>query len=117
MKITLARAKKAREGHHIKLNGCFNKTIEGRTDKEYRDDIVEREKERHKEVKARVDAVVEWYTTRKISHRETAKKLINDLMNDNKRSVTFAKKMRRQLGVMVAKNLKLKLTEYLISQQ
>ena len=55
----------ARQGHHTKLNGCFNKRIEGRTDKEYRDDIVEREKERHKEVKARVDEVVEWYTTRK----------------------------------------------------
>ena len=38
----------AREGYHIKLNDCFNKRIEGRTDKEYRDDNVEREKERHK---------------------------------------------------------------------
>ena len=47
----------------------------------------------NEEVKARVDKVVEWYTTRKISQRETAKKLINDLMNDNKRSVTFAKKI------------------------
>ena len=93
------KSKKAREGHHIKLNGCFNKTIEGRTDKEYRDDIVEREKERHKEVKARVDEVVEWYTTRKISHRETAKKLINDLMNDNKRSVTFAKKNDKKFSI------------------
>ena len=80
----------AREGHHIKLNGCFNKRIEGRTDKEYRDDIVEREKERHKEVKARVDEVVEWYTTRKISQRETAKKL---------RSVTFAKKNDKKFSI------------------
>ena len=46
-----------------------------------------------KTIPARVDKVVEWYTTRKISQRETAKKLINDLMNDNKRSVTFAKKI------------------------
>ena len=46
----------------------------------------------NEDVKARVDKVVEWYKTRKISQRETAKKFINDLTNDNKRSVTFAKK-------------------------
>ena len=46
----------------------------------------------NEEVKARVDKVVEWYKTRKISQREIAKKLINDLINNNKRSVTFAKK-------------------------
>ena len=38
----------AREGHHIKNNDCFNKKVEGRTDKEYREDYKEWEKERHK---------------------------------------------------------------------
>ena len=36
--------------------------------------------------------VVEFYKDRKISQRETAQKLINSLMSDNKRTATFAKK-------------------------
>ena len=43
-------------------------------------------------VKYRVDKVVEFYRDRKISQRETAQKLINSLMSDNKRTATFAKK-------------------------
>ena len=44
------------------------------------------------DVKYRVDKVVEFYEDRKISQRETAQKLINSLMSDNKRTATFAKK-------------------------
>ena len=44
------------------------------------------------DVKYRVDKVVEFYRDRKISQRETAQKLINSLMSDNKRTETFAKK-------------------------
>ena len=44
------------------------------------------------DVKYRVDKVVEFYRDRKISQRETAQKLINSLMSDNKRTATFAKK-------------------------
>ena len=44
------------------------------------------------DVKGRVDKVIEWYKVRKISQRETAKKMINDLMDGSKRSITFAKK-------------------------
>ena len=44
------------------------------------------------DVKDKVNKVVEWYKDRKISNRDTAKKFIDDLMGDNKRSVTFAKK-------------------------
>ena len=45
-----------------------------------------------KDVKGRVDKVVEFYRDRKISQYETAKKIINSLMSDNKRTATFAKK-------------------------
>ena len=44
------------------------------------------------DVKGRVDKVVEFYRDRKISQYETAKKIINSLMSDNKRTATFAKK-------------------------
>ena len=44
------------------------------------------------DVKYRVDKVVEFYKDRKISQRETAQKLIKNLMSDNKRTATFAKK-------------------------
>ena len=44
------------------------------------------------DVKYRVDKVVEFYRDRKISQRETAQKMINSLMSDNKRTETFAKK-------------------------
>ena len=44
------------------------------------------------DVRYRVDKVVEFYRDRKISQRETAQKLINSLMSDNKRTATFAKK-------------------------
>ena len=44
------------------------------------------------DVKDQVNKVVEWYKDRKFSNRDTAKKFVNDLMGDNKRSVTFAKK-------------------------
>ena len=37
-----------REGYYIKNNDCVNKRVEGRTDKEYRDDNKEREQARHK---------------------------------------------------------------------
>ena len=46
----------------------------------------------NEDVKYRVDKVVEFYRDRKISERETAQKLINSLMSDNKRTETFAKK-------------------------
>ena len=44
------------------------------------------------DVKGRVDKVVEFYRDRKISQYETAKKIINSLMSDNKRTAIFAKK-------------------------
>ena len=44
------------------------------------------------DVKYRVDKVVEFYRDRKISQYETAKKIINSLMSDSKRTATFAKK-------------------------
>ena len=49
-------------------------------------------KDAKEDVKDQVNKVVEWYKDRKISNRDTAKTFINDLMGDNKRSVTFAKK-------------------------
>ena len=49
-------------------------------------------KDAKEDVKDQVNKVVEWYKGRKNSNRDTAKKFINDLMGDNKRSVTFAKK-------------------------
>ena len=49
-------------------------------------------KDAKEDVKDQVNKVVEWYKDSKNSNRDTAKKFINDLMGDNKRSVTFAKK-------------------------
>ena len=44
------------------------------------------------DVKGRLDKVVEFFRDRKISQYETAKKFINSLMSDSKRTATFAKK-------------------------
>ena len=49
-------------------------------------------KDAKEDVKDQVNKVVEWYKDSKNSNRDTAKKFINDLMGDNKRAVTFAKK-------------------------
>ena len=46
----------------------------------------------NEDVRDRVDALAKLYKDRKISQMTTAEKLIKNLMSENKRTVTFAKK-------------------------
>ena len=56
----------AREGHHIRQNGTLNKTIQGRTNKQYNDDNKERHKEYREKHKEQIKhQLAEWYLKNK----------------------------------------------------
>ena len=74
-----------REGYHIQNNDCVNKIVAGRSDKEYRDQNAEREKERHKDyymknqdkIKAYRESRKEEHSAYNKAYREENKDRIN----------------------------------------
>ena len=105
----------AREGYYIKNSKCVNKRVEGRTDKEYRDDNKEREQERHKKyyeenqdkIKAYREANKERRAEYSKTYREENKELIRikkkehreknkDKINESQKQIYEANKEERQ---------------------
>ena len=85
----------AREGYYQQQLDCINKRIEGRTDKEYREQNAEYERERHKEYyENNKDKRKEYNEANKEKHREYNK----DYREKNKEKIQAQRKQYREMN-------------------
>ena len=82
-----------REGHYIKNNDCVNKRIEGRTDKEYREDNKEREQQRHNEYYINNKDKIQ---TKRDAHKDKAKDYNKQYREAHKERIKAQRKNYRE---------------------
>ena len=87
----------AREGHHIRNNDCVNKRIEGRTNKEYRDEHREQIQDRKKHhYQNNRQVILEKTQVYRDNHKEESKEYFKQRYIEKKDEISENKKEHRQ---------------------